>query len=458
MPSELHPRPRLTGLTAFTAVAVGQFFSILGTGMMAMALTIWAWRVTGSATALALLGFFVFGPTVVFSPLAGALVDRWNRKLVMMLSDMASGVVTAVFLVLYFTGLLRVWHLFVGATLAGAFQSFQFPAYSAAATLMLPKEHYGRAAALIGLAQSAGGVFAPIFAGAMIGVIGVGGIMAVDLLTMGLALGALLVVHVPQPEASATGRHVRGSLWRESLYGFGYILARPSLLGLQLVFLVGNLLSSLAGTLVAPMILARTQDNAMILGAVQSAGAVGGVLGGLVLSVWGGFKRKINGVMVGWAGSLLLGELLLGLGRGLYGWAAGAFAGAIFGALINTSNQAIWQRKVPPHVQGRVFAARALIAQVAGPAAMLVAGPLADYVLEPGMRPGGGLAATFSWLVGTGPGAGMALLFFVAAILGGLLVAVAYGLRAVRNVEDIVPDFDAAKVPADAGYGVALPS
>ncbi|HCW51323.1 MAG TPA: MFS transporter [Clostridiales bacterium] len=435
-------------MTAFTVVALSQFLSILGTDMTVVALTIWAWRETGAATALALLGFFVMAPTVLFSPLAGALVDRWNRKLVMMLADIATGVATAAILALYLADLLEMWHLFVGGAFVGVFQSFHFPAYSAAATLMVPKDQYSRASAMISLAQAAGAVFAPIGAGALIGVIGVGGILAIDLVTLALALGALLLVHVPQPEVSAAGLESRGSLWREAGYGFRYILARPSLLGLQLLFTVGNLLSDLSGTLAAPLVLARTGDNALALGTVQSTGAVGGIVGGLVLSAWGGPRRKIHGVLAGWAGCFLLGLVFFGLGRTVPTWAAAMFLSAAFGTLISASNQAIWQRKVPPDVQGRVFSVRALIAQVAGPLGMLIAGPLADHVLEPGMRPGGALVPVFGGLVGTGPGAGMALVFIFAGVLGLAGVIVAYSVRAVRDVEDIVPDYDAAQEPA----------
>jgi len=437
-------------MTGFTMVALGQFFSILGTGMTGIALTIWAWQVTGTATALALLGFFIFAPQVIFGPLAGALVDRWNRKLVMMIADMASGVMTLAILILYLTGALQVWHLYVGGFIVGAFQAFQFPAYSAAASLMVPKEQYGRASAMIGLAQSIGGVFAPVAAGALLGFIGLAGIFAIDLVTLGLALGTLLLVHVPEPKVSVEGRANRGSLFKESLFGFRYILARPSLFLLQSVFAAGNFLSSIAYTLAAPLVLARTGNNALVLGSVQSVGMVGAVLGGLIITAWGGPKRRIHGVLLGWGGSFLMGQVVIGFGRGPAVWAVGMFLATVWSALINSSNQAIWQRKVPPDIQGRVFSVRALIAQITGPVAQLLAGPLADYVFEPAMRPGGSLAGTLGGLVGTGTGTGMSLIFIITGLLGGLLTLSAYFVRPVREVETIVPDHDATVDPASA--------
>jgi len=450
-------RSGLTGMTGFTVVALGQFLSILGTSMTMVALTIWAWTVTGTATALAALGFFLAGPAIVFSPMAGALVDRWNRKLVMMLADMAAGVATAAILVLHLSGLLQIWHLYIAAAFAGVFQAFQFPAYTAAVALMVPKEQYGRASGMMSLAQSVGGIFAPIAAGALIGVIGVGGIMAIDLVTLALALGALLLVQVPQPvkrrgAAGAAGGGEEddgeGNFWREVGYGFRYVLARPSLFGLQLIFTLGNLLGGLSGALASPMILARTGNDALALGTVQSAAGVGGVAGGLFMSLWGGPKRRIHGVLLGWAGTFLLGQLVMGFSGSITGWAVALFASSVCGTILFACNQSIWQSKIPPHIQGRVFSIRALIAQVASPLAMLVAGPLADYVLEPGMRPGGSLAHIFGGITGTGPGTGMSLMFIFSGVVGALMIGAAYSIRVIRDVEDLVPDFDASAQPA----------
>jgi DHA3 family macrolide efflux protein-like MFS transporter len=450
-PASTSPEGRSTGLRAFTAVALGQFFSLLGTGMTGVALTYWVWKSTGSATALALVWFFTFAPTVVLSPMAGALVDRWNRKTVMMLADIAAGVGTVALLTLYLLGRLDVWHLYALGLLTGAFQAFQFPAYSAAITLMVPKEHYSRASALISLAQGVAGIFAPVAAGALVGFIGFAGIMIIDLVSLAIALGILLWVHVPQPPVSAAGREARGSLLNESAYGFRYVLARPSLLGLQLIFFFGNLLSTLCFTLGAPMVLARTGNNPLALGAVQTAAAAGAVVGGLLLTAWSGPRRKIHGVLLGWAGSFLAGEFLMGLGRTVPVWAVAIFAGSTFGALVNASNQAIWQRKVPPDIQGRVFSARLLIAQISGPVATLIAGPLADRVLEPGMREGGRLAGIFGGLLGVGPGTGISLLFLVAGVTGAVMALIAYAIKPIRDVERIIPDFD--DEPGDVDQG-----
>ncbi len=435
----------LSGMRGFTVVWIGQLVSLLGTGMTRFALTIWAWQVTGEATALALVGFFTFAPTVLMSPFAGALVDRWNRKLVMMLSDLAAGVSTAVVLVLHAGGMLEIWHLYVMGAFTGVFQAFQFPAYSAAVTLMIPKEQYGRANGMIGLAGSASNIVAPIFAGILIGTIGIFGIMTFDVFTFIVAILALLLVHIPQPIPSKEGQEAKPSLWRDSLYGFKYIYERPSLLGLLLVFLVVNLTLSISFTLLAPMILARTSNNSMVLGAVQSAFGVGGVVGGLIMSAWGGPRRRINGVLIGMALQFVFGQTLMGLGRGLYVWAAAAFSTLFLLPIVNGCSQAIWQGKVPPAVQGRVFATRRLIAQISNPVGTVLAGPLADYVFGPAMMPGGILTPIFGWLVGAGSGAGISLMFVITGALGTIVSIGAYAFRKIRNVEDILPDHDIDK-------------
>jgi MFS transporter, DHA3 family, macrolide efflux protein len=437
-------------MTTFTIVWVGQAFSLLATSMTNFALTIWAFEETGSATTLALVGFFYITPLLLFSPIAGVLVDRSNRKLMMMLSDLASGMATIGILILYLAGDLQVWHLYIAALVSGTFQTFQWPAYSAALTMIVPKQHYTRANALTELAGNTSGIFAPLMAGALIGVIGLSGILVIDLVALAVAIGALLIAHIPQPKTTAEGLQGKGGILKESLYGFRYILERRSLFGLQLVFLFGNFFSTVGFTVLPAMVLARTMNNALIFGSVETAGAVGGVLGGLAIGIWGGPKRRIHGVLSGWVLTSVLGAIVLGLGRSLPLWAVGAFFGAFFSPLINSSNQAIWQSKVAPDVQGRVFAIRRLIAWLVNPLAMLIAGPMADFVMEPAMQPGGTLSGSMGWLVGTGTGSGMALMIIISGVGAALVGLGAYSFRHIRDVEEILPDQNQAAAEGEA--------
>ena len=442
------PKTGSTKMLAFTIVCVGQFFSLLGTAMTGFALAIWAWEVTGQATALALVGFFSFAPIVLVGPVAGALVDRWNRKLTMMLSDLAAGASTVAVLLLYVTGNLQIWHLFVTNMAAAAFQAFHFPAYSAAVTTMVPKQHYGRASGMLSLAQNVSGVFAPMTAALLLGIIGISGVMTVDLVTLLVAVSILLFVRIPQPSVTEAGRKGRGSIWKESVYGFRYISERRSLLGLLLVFFCFNLITNFSFTLVTPMILARTGNSAVTLGSVMSASGIGGVIGSLAMSVWGGPKRKIQGVLF----SLIVvgvATTFLGFGNSIFTWVPAGFSLMFLVPILNGSSQAIWQAKVAPDVQGRVFSARLLIAQVGAPISMLLAGPLADRVFEPAMVSNGSLATVFGPFIGTEAGSGMAVMFVITGVLAALTGLAGYSIHAIRNAEDILPDHDALTTTAE---------
>lgn len=446
----MNNRDRPSGLFAFSIVAFGQAISLVGTGMTGFATVIWAWQETGQATVLALTGFFAFGPVVLVSPFAGALVDRWNRKLVMILSDLAAGLSTIILLILFSTDQLQIWHLYVLNAFAGIFQAFQWPAYSAAISTMVPKEHYGRANGMLELARSASGILAPILAGALIGFVGLTWIFVIDIITFLFAIGSILIIHVPQPKISAAGLESRGSLWKEAGYGFKYILARPSLFWLQMVFFFINLTATFGFTVLAAMILARTNDNATALGTVQSAGAIGGVIGGVLLTTWGGPRKRIHGVLGGMILISIFSTILMGLGQKIPVWAVASFMGAAIIPILNGSNQAIWQAKVAPDLQGRVFSVRRLIAQITAPVAMLLAGPLADFVFEPAMSPEGVLAPIFGNLVGTSPGSGMALMFLISGTLGVFVGCAGYATPIVREVEVLLPDHDEGESSLEA--------
>ncbi len=438
------------GMKAFTIVWLGQVLSLVGTAMSGFALTIWAWEITGSATALALVGFFSFAPQVLFSPISGALVDRWNRKLVMALSDLASGLTTILVLILFSLGKLEIWHLYILGAISGTFQSFQWPAYSASISLMIPKEQLQRASGMMGLAEMGSGILAPTLAAACIAWVGISGVLTIDIITFVIALIALAVVRIPQPKTSVDGALSKGSIWQESIYGFRYILERPSLLGLQLVFMFGNLLSSLAFILAQPMVLARTDNNAIVLGSVQSIGAIGGVVGSLLITATGGPKRRILGVLGGWFISGLAVSFL-GLGSVSLIWMGAMLICNLSIPFVNSSNQAIWQSKVAPDVQGRVFSVRRMIAQISAPLSMLIAGPLADKIAEPLMQnPGSLLSRLFGDIFGRGPGSGMALIITISSVLVMFVAIIGAGIRNIRDVEDLIPDqISAQPEPAD---------
>jgi hypothetical protein len=202
-----------------------------------------------------------------------------------------------------------------------------------------------------------------------------------------------------------------------------------------------NFTIGLSGSVFSPFILLRTENNSAALGVVQSAAAIGAVVGGLLVSLWGGFKRRMKSILIGEALTGLTGMVLFGLGRDLPAWIATVLVASVFPVFVNGASQAIWQSKVAPDVQGRVFSARRMIAWSVNPVTPILAGALADYVTEPAMRSGSWLANLFGGLVGTTPGSGIAVQFILTGVAYMLIVGVVFlFFPAVRDLEDRLPD------------------
>ncbi len=430
-------------MMGFSIVWAGQIVSVLASNMTHFGLTIWAYQETGSATALGAINTAFLLPFILISPFAGAMVDRYNRKLMMMLSDLGAVTATVGILILHLTGRLQIWHLYGAALINGLGNTFQWPAYSAAISTMIPKEKYSRANGMMSLIDTGPSVFSPMLAGALLPIIGLTGILYLDIATFFIAIAALVMVEIPQPALTVEGQAGKGSLIKEASFGFRYIFARRGLLSLLMFFLTLNFIGGLAWPIVAPFILSRTANSSAALGATQSAWAIGGVVGGLLLSLWGGFKRKMKNILLGELLTGIFSMFLFGLGNTLWFWMATAAVGAIFFPFVNGSSQAIWQSKVAPDVQGRVFATRRMIAWFLDPITPILAGALADFVTEPAMRSSTWLARTFGGLVGNTPGSGMALQFVFGGVAYFVVVLfVIFFIPSLRNLEDQLPDHD----------------
>jgi MFS family permease len=383
-------------------------------------------------------------PFLIMSPIAGVMVDRYNRKLMMMVSDIAGGIATLSLFILYATGHLQYWHIYIAVAVSGIGTTFQWPAYSAAISTMVSKEQYGRANGMMSLIEAGPGVLSPFLAGALIPIIQIGGILLIDSITFWTAIFSLALVFVPQPPRTSEGDQSKGGFWKEAAFGFKYIFARPSLLGLQMIFFFCNLFSGISFAVLAPMLLARTNQNTIILGSVESAASIGMVVGGVVMSIWGGFKKRVHGVLLGWVFGALLGEVIFSMGNSLPIWVPAVLLSGLFVPLINGSNQAIWQAKVAHELQGRVFSTRRLIAWFTNPISPIIGGTLSDFVLEPAMKAQtSGFSRFFAPVFGSEPGSGMSVLIFVCG-LGILIVGIAgYFVPAIRDAEAILPDHDA---------------
>jgi MFS family permease len=413
---------------------------MLGSGMTRFGLIFWLYGKTGEATSLGLLAFSSFAPTILLSPVAGVMIDRLSRKLVMMLSDLAAALSSIVILILLLNGRLEGWHLYLLSVWSGAFETFQWPAYSASVTTMVEPKHFSRANGLLSFAGSSSMIFSPMIAAFLLASTGIITILIIDIATFLVAISTLIYIQVPHPSRVQASQKVRQGFLSETVFGFKYILSRKSLLGLQLIPLAGNFFSNISMVLIPGMVLARTDNDVLALGTVETALGVGGVVGGLVMGVWGGPKRRIHGALGGWMFYGLLGEILMGIGRTVPIWTMASFFNFFSGPFIDGSAQAIWQRKVPPEVQGKVFATRRMIAHLGSPLAMLFAGFLADRVFAPRMMSEGSWVRYFDWLVGTGSGAGMGLIMVFSGLMTITTGLTGYLIPFIRDVEEILPD------------------
>jgi DHA3 family macrolide efflux protein-like MFS transporter len=436
----------LTGFQIFRIVWFGQLVSMLGTGMTRFALMIWAYQQTGSATTLALLGFFAWLPYVLISPLAGVWVDRLDRRRILIAADLGSGLLTIFVLAMYWEGSLAIWHMYLLEALTSIFDAFQSPAYSASVSTLLTKDEYARANGMRSLAYNGTQIAAPILAGVLLPFVSIGGVMIIDVITFGVAMITLALVRIPSPP-SVVETEQRESFLAQAGFGFRYIFARPGLAGLMAIFMGIEFFAALTYFSVMPaLILVRTGGDEVALGVVQATLGLGGVAGGILVTLWGLPQRKIHAVCGLCGISFLLGDLLFAVSRSLPAWMVAATVASVFIPFIVTGYTTIWQLKVAPAVQGRVFAVSEMFRSMPKPIGYLIAGPIADQLLGPAMQPNGALAPVFGWLVGTGPGAGIGLMFVGTAVLGALISFSGYLFRPIRCVEEELPDHDATPI------------
>ncbi|KYK36260.1 MAG: MFS transporter [Theionarchaea archaeon] len=423
-------------IRVFTLIWLGQFVSLIGSGLTGFALAVWVYLATGSVTKLSLIMLSTAVPGIVMSPIAGVLVDRWDRRKAMILSDSGAAFCTLAIALLLYSGQLQIWHIYVLISISSAFSSFQWPAYSAATTLLVPKKHLGRAAGMVQTAEAASIIISPAAAGFLLITIEVWGVIFIDFATFLFALFTLSLVRVPRPRSTAPSTE-KESFLNQVAFGWKYIIARHGLFALLIYFAASNFVFSFMNVLFTPLVLSFS--SAAVLGTVLSVGGVGMLLGGITMSAWGGPKRRVNGIL---GFSVLSGIVLMFAGFRASALLIAAVFSIVFftGPIINGCSQAIWQTKTAPDVQGRVFSVRRMIAISVTPISYLTAGPLADRVFEPLMAVDGQLAGSIGKIIGTGPGRGIALMFILIGVLMVLITVLSYLYPRLRLLEDELPD------------------
>ena len=422
-------------MRTFLTIWLGQLGSSVGSRMTSFAMTLWAWDLTQQATALALVGFFTQLPQMLATPFVGVIVDRYSRKRLMMVGDAAAAVSTVVILWLYTTNQLQIWHLYGAGAINGVFGQLQQLAYTASTTLMVPERHYSRALSLNFLSGYGSNILGPAIAGAVYPLIGLTGILVVDLGTFAIATLTIVSAAIPQPEMP----DVPFTLRKDLAVGFRYLSQRPGMVGILGVAALFQLTFQITSALHAPLILARSDGSAQVLATVYATAGIGGVVGAIVMTTWGGPRPRIYGVLLGMIGAGL-SRAGFSVGRSLTLWMPTQFCLSFNFPIMGSSGNAIWLSKVPPDLQGRVFSISVLIKGLMAPLGRLVAGPLADRVFEPAMMPGGQLVPIFGNLFGTGRGAGMAVLCGLASIAMTLVGLCGFLYQPLRTVEVTLPD------------------
>lgn len=424
-------------MRTFLIICFGQLVSMIGSGLTGFALGVWVYRQTGSVTHFMLISLFAKLPEILISPLAGVITDRLNRRLVMILSDSGAAVCTLILATLYWTDSLTLWHIYTINAATSCFTAFQYPAYTSATSLIVPREKLGKASGLSQVAEASAQLASPIMAGALMEIIGLHGVFLIDAATFLFALVTLLVTRIPDAKTSANGFEKK-SLLREAAFGWRYIVKRRGLVAMLVFFAINNFLMGMAEALATPLVLSF--GSPMLLGAMLSVGGAGMLAGSLAMSVWGGPKRLILGVF---AFDFLTGLCILSLGlHTVIPLMCVSVFLLFFGLPIaNGCTRVIWQKKVDPEVQGRVFAINRMIMLSSLPLAYLVSGPLSDYLFEPLMADGGALAGSVGRVIGVGPGRGIALMYVILGAATILTTTTAFKYPRLVMIEDELPNF-----------------
>jgi DHA3 family macrolide efflux protein-like MFS transporter len=399
---------------SFFTIWTGQAFSLIGSRVVQFALVWWLTQLTGSATVLATATMVALMPEIVLAPLAGAYVDRWNRRVVMIVADGMIALASLWLAYLFWIDATHVWHVYVIMLVRAVGGSFHWPAMQASTSLMVPKEHLARVAGLNQTLNGALSIVGPPLGALLMEVLLLHGVMLVDVGTAMLAILPLFFAHVPQPKRDDIGADgtAKPSIWTDMREGLRYILGWPGLMALIGVSMIVKIALTPAFSLVPLLVSEHFNGDAAQLSLLEAVAGVGIVLGGLILSVWGGFRRKIYTTMLGVV-ILGLGFVALGFTPGSLFWMAlvSVFVIGLMIPLIDGPIMAILQGTVTPEMQGRVFTLMGSLLWITSPVSLAVAGPVSD------------------WL-------GLQVWYVTAGVLCGVMGLAGFFIPAIVNIEE----------------------
>jgi DHA3 family macrolide efflux protein-like MFS transporter len=386
-PAQITPSNRAWARPFFT-VWTGQAFSLLGSQLVQFALVWWLTEKTGSATVLATATLIAMLPQIVLGPFAGTLVDRWNRRRVMIAADSLIALATLALAILFASGQAGTGHVYLIMLIRSIGATFHWPAMSASTTLMVPHHHLARVAGANQTLNGAMNIVAPPLGALLLDSVPIQGVLAVDITTALIAITPLLFIPIPQPE-----RQEHASVRQDLRAGLTYVWSWPGLRILLVMAMAINFCLYPAFSLLPILVTKHFGGAAEQFGWMESVWGAGVVLGGIALGVWGGFSRRIVTLLAGLTG---LGFTLTVIGlmpRSAFvpTLAITFFAGALM-SIHSGPFSAVIQASVEPAMQGRVLSLISSATSLIAPVSLAIAGPLSDtlgvqvwYVLGGGL-------------------------------------------------------------------------
>jgi MFS family permease len=430
-------------MQTFLLIWLGQVVSLLGTKLTEFALGVWVYQQNQSIAQLALVILLTYLPNTLISAIAGALVDRWDRRWAMIVSDSAAGIGTLIIGFLVLTHQLAIWHIYLAVGVNSIFNAFQQPAYTAAIAQLTLPEQYSRMNGMVQISRGIARVLSPAMAGFLIGIIGIGGILIIDFSTFLVALFTLLIVRFPTVHRRLTQPPQLQRLLQEMRFAGRYITQRPGLLRLLLYMSTNYFSIGILEVVFWPLILDFGSREE--LGLVLSIGGTGMLLGSIVITAWGGPKHRVYGLLyfIPLQGLVML---MAASQTSIPLAAMGLFVYLFAQPIIVSCNQAIWQSKVPHHIQGRVFALQQMIEKSLAIFAYIVVGPVVEDFLEPLMTRGPVAERLGPLIGGIGPGRGIALMVLLMGIGNLLMTLIAYQSQRLRRLEIELPTLNPPKL------------
>ena len=404
-------------LRSFLLLWSSQTVSELGTAMTNYALIIWVYGQKGTASSVTLLTICSFLPTIFFRFIAGTFADRWDKKRIMLIADVVAACGTVTVFWLYSFSALRIWHLYLIDVLLSFMNAFQTPASFVATSLLVPKEHYTRVSGLQGISGSVVSILAPALGSCLLAFGGLTVVLICDLVSFFIAFFVLLFfIKIPEIEHAKVENSE--PFLTSCLDGIRYLRDHAALLHITLFLTVINFFAKLGNDgMISPFVLGRTGNNQQVLGMVQSAVAIGLLVGSIIVTLMKPAKDKTRVAFVSCA-FVFSGNVVQSLTLLPLVWCIAAFGSYVMAVIMNANLMTVIREKVPPEMQGRVFSAKDTLQNCSIPLGLFLGGVLADYVFEPFMVADSFLQKILSQLFGSGSGSGIAVMFFCVGVFG----------------------------------------